>query len=115
MPGMDVHTGRALDGVEHLRQSLGILFTTAPASRVRRRHVSGAFAELIDAPMTPATQLAGLAGAADAIARFEPRLHLASIAWSAPDPATGHFGLTVRGELDASLGGGDVTLQVAIQ
>lgn len=115
MAGMDVNTGLSLEGVDHLAQSLGVLFTTPAASRVRRRHVHGAMGEMIDRPMHPANQLAGLAHAADAIARFEPRLRLRAITWSAPDPAMGIFGLTVRGDLDPSLGGGSVSLQVPVQ
>lgn len=54
MRGMNNQTGKALDGLEHLRQRLTDVFTTPKASRIMNREYGCDLSELVDQNMTPA-------------------------------------------------------------
>ena len=49
---MNRHTGKAITGEEHLKQSLAYLFTLNTGERVMRRYL-GKSPDLIDTPMIP--------------------------------------------------------------
>ena len=60
MIGVDASTGRALDGMQHLGQSIGDILMTPMGSRVMRRDYGSLLTELIDQPIYNATLFGGL-------------------------------------------------------
>ena len=97
MPGMDAQTGRALDGVAHLRQSITDILTTPIGSRVMRREYGSRLPALIDAPVTPGRLIDLYAATAEALSRWEPRIKLNRVrAASINDSGKTH--LTLEGE-----------------
>ncbi len=79
MPGMSNQTGRALEGIDHVRQSVRDILTTPIGTRVMRREYGSRLFELLDAPLTPGTLTEIYAAAAEALARWEPRLRVERI------------------------------------
>lgn len=77
---MNLLTGRALDGLDHLRQSIVEILTTPIGSRVARRTYGSLLPELIDHPDNGATRVRLYAATAGALMRWEPRLRLSRIA-----------------------------------
>lgn len=106
MLGIDSTTGKALSGVAHLRQSIGVLLSTPIGSRVMRREFGSRLFDLIDAPMNRETILDIYAAVAEAIERWEPRFRLLEV--RATDAAPGHVTLSLTGEL--LIDGREVTL-----
>ncbi len=51
MRGTDANTGKALSGLEHLRQSVRDILTTPIGTRVMRREYGSQLYALIDAPL----------------------------------------------------------------
>jgi phage baseplate assembly protein W len=86
MQGTSANTGKPLDGVEHLRQSIRDILTTPIGSRVMRRDYGSRLFELIDAPMNRATLLNIYAATAEALARWEPRFKLQQFTASSAEP-----------------------------
>lgn len=80
MSGMNPTTGRAIDGVAHLCQSISKILTTPISSRTKRRPFGSELPNLIDAPTNAATRVRLYAAAATALMRWEPRLQLTRIA-----------------------------------
>jgi hypothetical protein len=79
MSGMNASTGRSLDDIAHLRQSVADILTTPLGSRVMRRDYGSELFSLIDQPATPGNRLRLYAASAEALARWEPRLSLTRI------------------------------------
>jgi phage baseplate assembly protein W len=79
MSGMHSRTGRALSGLDHLRQSLTGILTTPIGSRVMRRSYGSEVPELIDQPLHGATVLRIYAATAHAVALWEPRIALTGL------------------------------------
>ena len=52
MRGMDRNTGRALEGIAHLRQSIRDILTTPIGSRVMRWEYGSRLFRLVDAPLS---------------------------------------------------------------
>lgn len=97
MAGMDAQTGRALDGVAHLRQSITDILTTPIGSRVMRREYGSRLPALIDAPVTPGRLIDLYASTAEALARWEPRFKLNRVRGASVDDS-GQTHLTLEGE-----------------
>lgn len=76
MRGMDRETGKALDGVNHLRQSIRDILMTSPETRVMRREYGCGVRNLVDAPLTAQTLTAFYASAVAALERYEPRIRV---------------------------------------
>lgn len=76
MAGMARTTGAALDGLEHIKQSVLDILSTPVGTRAGRREYGSLLPELIDQPMTPANILRVYAASAVAISRNEDRLRL---------------------------------------
>jgi phage baseplate assembly protein W len=74
--GHGTHTGAALDGLDHIRQSVADILSTPMGTRVGRRDYGSLVPELIDQPMTPANILRLYAATAVALTRWEDRLRL---------------------------------------
>jgi len=96
MIGTDASTGKALGGIDHLRQSVRDILTTPVGSRVMRREYGSRLFRLVDAPMNRSTLLAIYTAAIEAIERWEPRLRVSSV--TASNAAPGHVTLDVVGE-----------------
>lgn len=76
MIGMNAITGKAIEGLAHLRQSIADILTTPIGSRVMRRDYGSLLPELIDQPLNGATVVQVYAATAIALMRWEPRLRL---------------------------------------
>lgn len=74
MRGIDSKTGKALSGIEHLKQSIRDILTTPIGSRVMRRDYGSELFNLVDAPMNRETILDIIAAAIDALRKWEPRI-----------------------------------------
>lgn len=86
MRGIDATTGKELDGIEHLRQSVRDILTTPIGSRVMLREYGSQLFALVDAPMNQSTVMDIYAATFDALRRWEPRIQLKSVNVSIPEP-----------------------------
>ena len=80
---MSRSTGAALDGLDHIRQSVADILGTPIGSRVGRRDYGSLLPELIDQPLTPPNILRLYAATALALARNETRLRPRAITLTA--------------------------------
>ncbi|HEV2681723.1 MAG TPA: GPW/gp25 family protein [Rhodanobacter sp.] len=79
MRGMDRTTGKPLDGLAHLQQSIGDILSTPVGSRVMRRDYGSLLPRLVDQPFHAATRIRLYAAVATALMRWEPRLRLSRV------------------------------------
>lgn len=79
MAGMNAETGKLIDGLADLRQSLHTILATPKGSRVMRRDFGSDLIDLVDSPITPSNELRIYTAIADPIDRFEPRLQLRNV------------------------------------
>lgn len=96
MNGMNATTGKAIDGTDHLVQSIADILGTPLGSRVMRRDYGSLLFDLIDQPLNSATAMLLRAASAVALRRWEPRLKLGRIELSGA-PAEGNLKITVSG------------------
>ena len=96
MRGIDHATGKALSGLDHLRQSVADVLTTPIGTRVMRRDYGSRLFELADAPINRSTLVALYAATADALKRWEPRLRVRRV--QAEAIAAGRITLTLDAE-----------------
>lgn len=73
MEGIDGQTGKAVFGIDHLRQSIRDILTTPLGSRVMRETYGSRLFELIDHPVNSQTIIEIYAATAEALLRWEPR------------------------------------------
>jgi len=85
MTGMARTTGAAMDGLEHIRQSVLDILSTPVGTRAGRREYGSLLPELIDQPMTPANILRVYAASAVAVSRNEDRIRLRRVGIAAGD------------------------------
>lgn len=76
MDGLNATTGKRLEGMAHLRQSIRDILTTPKGSRVQRREYGSDLFKLIDAPANRQTMMDIRAVVAVDLARWEPRFRL---------------------------------------
>lgn len=79
MQGINAATGKALDGVAHLKQSIKDILTTRIGTRVMRRDYGSRLPELVDNPMNELLKVELFAATAEALARWEPRFRLGRV------------------------------------
>jgi phage baseplate assembly protein W len=79
MRGMNALTGRSVDGIDHLHQSVAQILTTPLGTRIKRRAFGSNVPDLIDAPNNGATRTRLYAAIATALMRWEPRLTLTRV------------------------------------
>lgn len=96
MRGTDATTGRALSGLDHLRQSIRDILTTPLGSRVMRRDYGSELFALVDSPMNARGLLAIYAATAGAIARWEPRFEVERVTALSAEP--GRVELEITGK-----------------
>jgi len=97
---MSRDTGRRLDEVDHIRQSIRDILTTPVGSRVMRRDYGSLLPELIDQPSNPANRLRLMAATVMAIIQWEPRVSVNNVS------LTIALDGTVSIDLDATRRGG---------
>lgn len=95
MRGTDSITGKSLDGIAHLRQSIRDVLTTPLGSRVMRRDYGSRLFDLVDAPLNAVTKAEIFAAAAESLMRWEPRLMIQQVA--ATSTAEGSIQIDVSG------------------
>jgi uncharacterized protein len=86
MQGIDATSGKRLDGIAHLRQSIRDILTTPKGSRVMRREYGSDLYKLIDAPVNSTTLMDIRAATADALKKWEPRFKLEQCKILAAEP-----------------------------
>lgn len=79
MSGMNRLAGKALDGIEHLLQSITDILSTPIGSRIMRRNYGSQVPELIDHPDNGATRVRVYSATAGALMKWEPRLRLSRV------------------------------------
>lgn len=94
--GIDSNTGKALDGIAHLKQSIRDILTTRIGTRVMRRDYGSRLPELVDNPMNELTKTELFAATAEALQRWEPRFLLDRVFVSSAS-ADGHIVLALYG------------------
>lgn len=82
--GMSAATGRQLEGIEHIQQSVRDILTTPIGSRVMRRDYGSLLPELIDQPLNGATALRAYSATIVALMKWEPRIRVRQITRLAP-------------------------------
>jgi len=97
MTGINNTTGKALDGIEHLKQSIRDILRTPIGTRVMRRDYGSRLFDLIDAPMNSQTIIDIVAATADALDRWEPRLLLERVVLNSGSDS-GRINLTLFGK-----------------
>lgn len=95
MRGMDCTTGKEIDGVRHLRQSIADILSTPRGTRVQRRDYGSDLPRLIDRPVNEALLVDIYAATAEALDRWEPRLRLRRVRIDGAAP--GRVELTLEG------------------
>lgn len=74
--GFKQSDGNTLEGFDHVRQSLQVIFTTPLRTRVMRREFGCELFDLIDRPMTDKVILAIYASVVSACSLWEPRYEI---------------------------------------
>ncbi|ONI58189.1 lysozyme family protein [Wolbachia pipientis wVitA] len=76
---MDAKTGKALEGIEHLKQSIIDMLTTPIGSRIMRREYGSRLFELVDKPINRDFTLEIYAAVAEALEKWEKRFKLEKV------------------------------------
>lgn len=79
MNGTNASTGKWLNGLDHLRQSITKILTTPLGSRVMRRDFGSNLPNLVDAPMNAKTVTQLYAATAEALQKWEPRILVSQV------------------------------------
>jgi len=95
MTGMDAQTGRSLDTLAHIQQSVRDILTTPIGSRVMRRDYGSLLPELIDQPLTGATALRAYSATVVALMRWEPRIRVQQITRQVSTDRPGRLDLAI--------------------
>lgn len=96
MIGMDRNTGKVLDGLDHLVQSIKDIVTTPKMTRVMRLDYGSSMFDLIDRPINGQLIIDLYAAVADALNQWEPRFRLRRVL--AENARAGHLTLILFGE-----------------
>ncbi|WP_265031288.1 MULTISPECIES: GPW/gp25 family protein [unclassified Wolbachia] len=79
MRGMNASTGKELEGLNHLKQSIVDILTTPIGSRIMRRNYGSRLLELIDRPINRDFTLEIYAATAEALEKWETRFKLEKV------------------------------------
>lgn len=98
--GLSATTGRQIDGLEHLRQSVADILMTPIGSRVMRRDYGSRLFELIDQNLTALTLAQVYAATVDALDKWEPRLSVTRVQAEqlTEELERGRLSITLEGE-----------------
>lgn len=111
MRGMDATTGRTVDGLDHIRQSVGDILTTPIGSRVMRRDYGSLLPELLDYPLNEGNLLRVYSAAVMAVIRWEPRIRVQTVRRLVDNTQPGRAVLSIESITDE---GADTTLEVPV-
>lgn len=79
MTGMHRTSGAALQGVEHIAQSIADILTTPLGTRLERRTYGSLLPDLIDYPDNGETRIRMFSAATSALMRWEPRVRITRV------------------------------------
>jgi|SRR5580765_933471 len=109
MIGMNAASGRAISGVDHLRQSMADILNTPIGSRVMRRTYGSMIPDLIDQPLTGPNILRIYAATAFALMNWEPRVRISGMS----------LDITIDGQahliIDCIANGSDLQIKVPLK
>lgn len=94
--GLSARDGRAIDGIDHLRQSIVDILTTYPGERIMRPEYGSRIRDLIDRPVNGQWLADLYFEVAYAIARWEPRVKVQRVAARMETPGHVTLDLTLR-------------------
>ncbi|WP_367141563.1 GPW/gp25 family protein [Mesorhizobium sp.] len=94
MLGMDARTGKRLEGLAHLKQSITDILSTRIGTRVMRRDYGSDLPNLVDNPVNSDFAVDLYMALAEAITRWEPRLRLREASFNPLGDGVIEFGLT---------------------
>lgn len=77
--GMNAETGKPLDGMDHLIQSIRDILTTPIGTRVMLREYGSSLPDLIDRPMNRFLRIEIYVAVIDALERWEPRFRITRV------------------------------------
>ena len=106
MQGMNINTGRSIEDMEHLRQSITNILSTPIGSRVMRRDYGSRLFKRLDAPLTGELLAEIYADVVEALFSYEPRFEVTNVSVVSMDQ--GHLILDVTGKY--LITGEDITL-----
>ncbi len=79
MLGMDINTGKTIEDVNHLKQSITNILTTPIGSRVMRRDYGSRLFQRIDNPLTGEVIAEIYSDVVEALFNYEPRFEVVNI------------------------------------
>ncbi|PID37305.1 MAG: hypothetical protein CR993_00925 [Rhodobacterales bacterium] len=100
-------TGGAVEGWDHVVQSIQTILATRLNARVFRREFGSEVPALVDAPMNEANVLALYVAVAEALERWEPRFELTDVAVEGAE--SGSITMTLIGNHRPNAHKGDLT------
>ena len=103
---MNINTGRSIEDMEHLRQSITNILSTPIGSRVMRRDYGSRLFKRLDAPLTGELLAEIYADVVEALFSYEPRFEVTNVSVVSMDQ--GHLILDVTGKY--LITGEDITL-----
>lgn len=106
MQGMNINTGRSIEDMEHLRQSITNILSTPIGSRIMRREYGSRLFKRLDAPLTGELLAEIYADVVEALFSYEPRFEVTNVSVVSMDQ--GHLILDVTGKYLVT--GEDITL-----
>jgi phage baseplate assembly protein W len=74
MIGMNKTTGRRIDGIDHIKQSINDILITPIGSSLMNREYGSLLSELIDHPTNDANTLRLMSATVMAVSQWEPRV-----------------------------------------
>ena len=96
MQGMNINTGRSIEDMEHLRQSITNILSTPIGSRIMRREYGSRLFKRIDAPMTGELMAEIYSDVVEALFSYEPRFEVTNV--SVVSIENGHLILDLVGK-----------------
>jgi uncharacterized protein len=117
--GVNRLTGKPLAGLDHVRQSLGVIFTTRLTSRLLRRLFGFAGVGLLGEPLTPQTLMKFYMAVVIAVELWEPRFKVIALSYpnadnSASELGQGRFGVAILGAYRPNALEGDFTVAATV-
>ncbi|MCU4317119.1 GPW/gp25 family protein [Acinetobacter bereziniae] len=94
---MSRESGRSIELLEHIKQSIVDILFTPIGSRIMRREYGSLIFRLMDSPFNDATRLQVMAATATAIATWEDRIELTSTKFT--EVENGQFVILLDGQL----------------
>ena len=111
--GINRHTGKTLTDFDHVRQSIGVIFTTRLSERIYRRTFGGALVALLGQPLTPENLMRAYMALVIGLELWEPRFRVRTFAYpgtTAAGMAQGKLGIEILGDYMPNALEGDFTV-----